>query len=63
MCYHIPSIFLLLDVFCLYKDCMNRVCVEDVVIRIITTTATYTSFSFCDVLKGFLTITDSSCSD
>jgi hypothetical protein len=42
---------------------MNRVCAEDVVIRIITTTATYISFSFCDVLKGFLTITDSSCSD
>jgi hypothetical protein len=49
--------------FCLYKDYMNRAFDEDVVIRIITTAATYTSFSFCDVLKGFLTITDSSCSD
>jgi hypothetical protein len=42
---------------------MNKVYVEDVVIRIITTTATYTYFSLCDVLKGFLTIIDSSCSD
>jgi hypothetical protein len=41
---------------------MNIVCAEDVVIRIMTTTTTYTCFSFFDVLKGFLTITYSSCS-
>jgi hypothetical protein len=55
---------LLLDVFlCLYKDYVKRVCAEDVVIRILIIAATYTSFPFCDVWKGFITITDSSYSD